>query len=267
MPIERLARDQLILSTVSAARPGAGPAGTAGVAEVALVLPLFGPARLLQSGRRAVLQPGDLALYETLQPHVLVGDGPAHRIRIRIDDLDLPLARIRRATAVRLVPHEPITDLAADYLRELVPHGGASVAVDTGVAAAGIELVRALIMSCAAPGYRLERQGGPAEQLIEYIRSHLGEPGLTPGRIAEAHHISVRKLYKLLSAQGISLGPWVRQQRLEGCRQELSTPACDCSITEIATRWGFGDPDSFGRAFRQAYGTSPRQWRIRSVHQ
>jgi AraC-like DNA-binding protein len=52
---------------------------------------------------------------------------------------------------------------------------------------------------------------------------------------------------------------------LEECRRDLAKPtarsATVAAIAAIARRWGFPDPTHFSRAFKDAYGVSPRQWR------
>jgi AraC-like DNA-binding protein len=99
-------------------------------------------------------------------------------------------------------------------------------------------------------------------RVTQYIRSNLADPGLSAAQIAAAHHISVRHLYNVLAAAGISLGDWIRTQRLEAVRNDLSRPAARAiPIAVTARRWGFRDPSHFGRLFRAAYGVSPRTWR------
>ncbi|WP_328876245.1 helix-turn-helix transcriptional regulator [Streptomyces sp. NBC_00287] len=94
------------------------------------------------------------------------------------------------------------------------------------------------------------------------MRAHLAEHDLTAARIARAHHISVRYLYKMLAQSGITLGDWLRANRLEQCRRELGHPqARSMTIEAIAHRWGFTSASHFSRVFKEAYGVSPREWR------
>jgi AraC-like DNA-binding protein len=99
-------------------------------------------------------------------------------------------------------------------------------------------------------------------RVMEYVRANLAEPDLTAAAIAAKHHISVRHLYNILARSGISLGDWVRAQRLEQCRRDLAKPGANSvTIAFIAQRWGFADATNFGRTFKAAYGMSPREWR------
>ncbi|MFD1275897.1 helix-turn-helix domain-containing protein [Streptomyces kaempferi] len=99
-------------------------------------------------------------------------------------------------------------------------------------------------------------------RILEYARAHLAEPGLNASRIAAAHHMSVRRLYKVMAVGGISLADWIRTHRLEECRNEFRRPAARLTTIEtVARRWGFTDMSNFGRIFRAAYGMSPRECR------
>jgi AraC-like DNA-binding protein len=95
-----------------------------------------------------------------------------------------------------------------------------------------------------------------------FIETNLGDPGLTPATIASHHHISVRTLHQLFSAEPEGVMATVRRRRLERCRQALATPSPHKQpIGVIATRWGFSSPGEFSRVFRKTYGETPRQFR------
>jgi AraC-like DNA-binding protein len=99
-------------------------------------------------------------------------------------------------------------------------------------------------------------------RVMAYVRLHLADQDLSATRIAAEHHVSVRQLYLTLSAGGISLGDWIRAERLEECKRELASPARDhMTIEAIAYRWGFASAPHFSRVFKAAYGVSPREWR------
>ncbi len=94
-----------------------------------------------------------------------------------------------------------------------------------------------------------------------YVRRHLTEPGLDAERIARAHAVSVRHLYRVCAAAGMSLEQEVIAQRLEAARVRLSSPAGrQRSIAATARACGFADASHFARRFRAAYGLSPREW-------
>ncbi|GII92187.1 helix-turn-helix domain-containing protein [Sinosporangium siamense] len=99
-------------------------------------------------------------------------------------------------------------------------------------------------------------------QIQGFIQQRLGEPGLAPAMIAEAHHISVRTLHRLFEARGCTVMDWIRTRRLDRCRHDLADPAlADRPIRAIAARWGFAVQPHFSRAFQSAYGMSPSEYR------
>ncbi|MYT26968.1 helix-turn-helix domain-containing protein, partial [Streptomyces sp. SID7760] len=85
---------------------------------------------------------------------------------------------------------------------------------------------------------------------------------LSPERIARQHHISVRYLHRLFESEGTTVGRYIRQRRLEQCGRELARRSRVVpTVSAVAQRWGFVSPAHFSRAFRAAYGVSPREWR------
>ena len=58
-----------------------------------------------------------------------------------------------------------------------------------------------------------------------------------------------------------TLGSWVRDQRLEACRETLRDPSNRQTVAEIAYRWGFGDQAQFSRAFKAQFGLPPKEYR------
>jgi AraC-like DNA-binding protein len=172
---------------------------------------------------------------------------------------------IRKVTAQRFSSANPVADLASTYFHRLARNlGGTSVAGGEAVAQPSIELVRAVITTHMCD-QRLARE--PLDttltlRIMEYVREHLSEHDLSPQRIAHHHNISVRHLYAVLARSEITLGDWIRTHRLEECRKDLAAPtAMSVTIAAVARCWGFTDATHFGRAFKETFGMSPRDWR------
>lgn len=97
------------------------------------------------------------------------------------------------------------------------------------------------------------------------VRSRLGDSGLDPETIARTCNISTRYLHELFRDANQTLGSWIRDQRLEACREALGNPACKQSVAEIAYRWGFSDHAQFSRAFKAQFGVPPREYREQAL--
>jgi len=95
-----------------------------------------------------------------------------------------------------------------------------------------------------------------------FIEERLADPHLTPTHVARHHHVSLRMLHKLFEEEPDTLAARIRRRRLERCRQDLHNPALRTrSVAAIAARWGFPQANHFSRAFRQAYGLTPSEFR------
>ena len=98
-------------------------------------------------------------------------------------------------------------------------------------------------------------------RIESFVRTSIGNPDLAPEAIAAACGISTRYLHELFRDTNQTLGQWIRDQRLNGCREDLKDPANRQTIAEIAYQWGFSDQAQFSRSFRAHFGLSPKEFR------
>jgi AraC-like DNA-binding protein len=234
--------------------------------SIFLSIQRVGSSLVAQDDREAVVRAGTLVIYDSTAPYALVDDNGLSQEFFRVPHaaLAMPHDMIRKACAVALSPGHPLTALTTDYLSRLASTPELLTAADAAaVGYPSIELIRAVI----ATHFGADALGADALQatlptrILEYVRRHLGDPGLCAEQVAAAHYISVRHLYKVLADSGIGLSNWIRTRRLEACRHELTRASAATTIAAVARKYGFSDMSSFSRAFRAEYGTTPRQWR------
>ncbi len=98
---------------------------------------------------------------------------------------------------------------------------------------------------------------GRVNRVIDYIKDHLTEP-LPIGKLARLAHFSPFHFHRIFRALvGEPLHACVKRLRLEKAIQQiLYSPGA--TLTEIALASGFASSSDFSRAFKQAYGFSPR---------
>jgi len=116
---------------------------------------------------------------------------------------------------------------------------------------------------------RLERTiaSRDVKRAIDYMHANLDTP-VTIAGISLTAGVAGRTLFKhFRDARGVSPMQYLRSLRFEKARQELLNAEAGMSVTEIATRWGFGHLGRFAVEYRKRFGESPSEtlWRRRSA--
>jgi transcriptional regulator GlxA family with amidase domain len=97
--------------------------------------------------------------------------------------------------------------------------------------------------------------------LTAWMLGHL-DGNLSVEALAERVNLCPRQFSRRFRVEfKSSPAAFVQRLRLDEARQRLSAPGC--SVESVANSVGFGDPDSFRRAFVQRYGVAPHQYRSR----
>ncbi|AWB21914.1 AraC family transcriptional regulator [Methylobacterium currus] len=161
-----------------------------------------------------------------------------------------------------LILHGGAGRLLADHLRSLATHSHAITSVDAGpIAQATLHMVAA----CVRPSLEAaERAMTPLDAARlrtakQFLRGHLRTP-LRIDAMAKALGLSRSQLYRLFEPEG-GIARSLARQRLAAIRAALDDPLDRRSIGEIGEAYGFGNGALLSRAFRQAYGVTPRDYR------
>lgn len=231
-----------------------------------LSLMLAGTGMLIQDDREAVLQAGDLAVYDTDRPYSLVFDDDFRTMVVMFPKhlISLPSDMIGQLTAVRISGQGGLGGMVVPYLTQLAGNLD-QLAGTTGARLAHSALDLVTTVFTRELGLD-EVSADPHRALVQRIRSYidrnLASTDLGPATIASAHFISTRHLHGLFQEQGVTVSTWIRTRRLEQCRRDLLDPMlADRPVAAIAARWGFVDAAHFSRAFKSAFGISPSEYR------
>ena len=231
-----------------------------------MVVQLEGSAWFEQSGRKALLSAGEWSIYDTARPYSvsnitdveqLVLLVPREKVLPRGLDPDDSLVRQYSArTGIGRLACEQIRtafdemstcdDETADELADSITH-----------------LIRhSLLERCGKPTDLSVRE--TLRDLIKsYVDRNLRDPGLSIERLTVAFNCTKRNLHKAFSGDGTTICNYIWRSRLERCRRDLDNPACSAkSITDVAFFWGFSSSTHFSRAFKEAFGVSPRAYRL-----
>jgi AraC-like DNA-binding protein len=220
-----------------------------------------------QDGRQAPLGSGDFAVVDLARPARWTV-AAEQAIYLMVPKALLPLRpdEVAGLGGVRFGGDRGAAALLASLASEAVAH------LDDYGPAEGARVGTALVdLLTAALAARLDRRDDlPPDSrrrallagIHAFIEQRLGDPGLSPGVVAAAHHLSVRSLHKLFETQPTSAAGWIRRRRLERCRRDLLDPALRIlPVSAIGARWGLPSPAHFNRAFRAAYGVTPGEYR------
>jgi AraC-like DNA-binding protein len=239
-------------------------------AEFLLGLQLDGETLSRQQGREIVLQAGDFTLFDSARPYEIAMRRSNRMLVVCISQVELRrrMANPEAVVGLGMSGASGLSGLLSTFLRrfwseccraQAMPVGGRFAdALCDFVASAYAELPQARPQLSSLVTAR-------REQVRDYIECHLHDPQLTPTRAAQALRISTRYLHRLFG-DGETAACYILRRRLEEAAHALRAGGQQHrTITQLAYQFGFNDPAHFGRAFRERYGVSPREYRQRAT--
>ncbi|MER7584171.1 helix-turn-helix domain-containing protein [Kitasatospora sp. NPDC097691] len=223
-----------------------------------------------QDGRESAVRPGEFSITDTSRVfRKRMGEGGEGFVFTSFlfprEELDVPERDLRALTATSFSGAEGSAALVATYLSQMAREAeGLDEAVGRRAAATALDLLALLVDDRSGRSRpQASRSAASLERVKEHILRNLRDPDLSPSTIAEANFMSVRFLHKLFQLDGTTVGGWIRTQRLERCSRDLLRPmAAELGVAGVARRWGFANSSHFSRAFRAAYGMTPRDWQV-----
>lgn len=235
-------------------------------------LGIRGQGRYEQDDRQSLLRPGGFHLIDLRRPHY-VNIEKSQEISILIFPRELLPVRdkdLRDLTAVPFSAQDPYSALVASLGRELIRHLDSYEADrDARIGTAFLDLLALSVTTRLDRAFAVPpetRERAMMTRIRAFIEQCIEDPDLSPAQIAAAHHISVRTLHKLFEAEDDTVAASIRHRRLERCRQDLLDAGLrDRPVGAVGARYGFRDAATFSRAFRDAYGLPPAEYRARSL--
>ncbi|HWW72308.1 MAG TPA: helix-turn-helix transcriptional regulator [Duganella sp.] len=107
------------------------------------------------------------------------------------------------------------------------------------------------------------KKGGLAPRCVKLAEDYLrvnARQAPTLSRTAQAAGVSVRTLSNSFRQfRGMTPMAYLREQRLEGMRQELLSAPSGATVAAIAHQWGYASLGSFAAAYFKRYGELPSQ--------
>jgi len=102
------------------------------------------------------------------------------------------------------------------------------------------------------------------DRVLDYVYAHL-EEDVSFDRLAEVACLSPYHWSRIYSAmRGETIAATIRRLRLQRAADRLANT--DLDLAAVAVRAGYSSADTFGRAFRDAFGMSPAAYRESGSH-
>jgi AraC-like DNA-binding protein len=222
-----------------------------------------------QCGKDVRCNPGGFILERSHEPYEFSHTEAADLWVLKIEAQALG-GRIRqpdRFCSLQFNASDGAGGLFADMLH-LIP-GRFDAMTDETRNTVGLQLIDLLVLALRADERTLTSGASTVRtahltRIESFIRRNLGDNDLSPESIARGCGMSTRYLHELFRDTNQTVGSWVRDQRLEACRETLADPANAMTVSEIAYRWGFGDHAQFSRSFKTHFGISPKDYRVQA---
>jgi AraC-like DNA-binding protein len=261
---QNLARAQLVHCACDPChgRRGRHEIGQSHEPSFGLLYILKGRESLQQAGREIVLEAGSFTLWDSTRPIEFGLPGELEKITLLLpQDAVTDLLPVAADLVMR-----PISGrrgrgaLLATHLRALVREGDA---LPAGLQPAVVRATLDLLVAAIEPEAESDEgayQRALRARIQDFVLAHLTDPALGPELVAASLGLSARQVHRLFNAGGVTLDRWIWRQRLQRCRDALKARP-RAPVSEIAYQWGFSDSAHFSRAFKAAFGVSPRAFR------
>jgi AraC-like DNA-binding protein len=223
----------------------------------------------LQSGREAILRPGDATICDTARPWTLSFDTDAEFIVCRLPTVAVRqrLIDIEDLVGTHLSAKSVGMGLLTPFLRSLLTHSELRAGDDRlgQISTILLDMVALTCTSSTLGDMQSGRMPSRHQNVLQHIDKHLTEPLLSVHSVAQQFGVGARSIQKMFASQGTTLGSYVLQQRLTFAAMQLRQQDAP-SVTAIALSSGFSDLTYFGRAFRRFFGVSPSEFRRTSCN-
>ncbi len=235
-----------------------------------LHLQLEGESINRQDQREARLAPGDITICDNSRPYEIIFEKPNRMLVFSIDDklLRRYIQYPQSISAIRISGQSGIGGLLSDFLKNVWQRclRDREFDINSGVTDTLLGLVANTYRQNAGSSAGHNSLGAAHRvRIVNYIEEHLGDPKLTPTRIAAAFRITTRYLHHLFSEEEETVARFILRRRLEECARALTSPSQrNRTITGIAFDNGFSSATHFGRVFRSRYAMAPREYRSRN---
>ncbi|NTY90419.1 transcriptional regulator FeaR [Pseudomonas putida] len=229
-----------------------------------IVHQVSGNAVMDHCGSQSVLTPGDLVLLDSSRPSDFYFSGMSEQISLLIPRHKLE----SNAQSTKLILNQKICSVSkvgavAGFIANQLFNDNDTGEDIEAIMDALVSLIRPTftVLDKQAFTYNEKVQKSYFEKAQRCIEAQLSNFELTPEIIASELGTSKRTLHRIFAQQGVSIGRYILDRRLDKCAAEFEAEDDIQKISAVAFAWGFNDVSHFSRAFKSRFGVSPRGYR------
>ena len=232
---------------------------------------LEGAAEIEQQDTKFTLRPGALAVVPGGIPYSVSYKEKGRRLILRIPHRvfhERILGRDNRDFRAHIYRGEGLVPIVIELFKALTLEADKLTEPEQyTLAESFLELLAAGLRSKTRSDERAPDRAHSARigRILAYLEEHYTDSELTPAKVALANGVSMRHLHNLFRQSGITVCKWIWERRLKTAREDLLDPAmAGKSISEIAFCRGFNDSAHFSRTFKDRFGITPRELRMKA---
>ncbi|TQC44844.1 helix-turn-helix domain-containing protein [Rhodococcus sp. WS4] len=234
-------------------------------------LQLSGSCHAEQNGRRCIVGPGSLVVFDTTRPYSIQYRESANDASWRVLSFRIPrehwYATIQAdaATAVAIDTTTGPGHLVGTMMSSLWCQRST---LDTTTARTLDRSFTDVLTAVASAqvGNATEPEDEQRDEALRRVVRHHIRCAIPLGRVtaegaAREAAISLRTLHRLFQSVGTTFSACVRDERLRGVMHDLETSPDSVTMGKIAARWGFCDSSHLTRTFQRYVECTPTQYR------
>lgn len=243
-------------------------AKTDGAEDFVFIFPLKKQLYFDQRGRSGFIDPGGVAILNSSEYYEAACSDDFENLTLKIP---CPVLRGRLPSIDNLCARENVANLtlsaavgqmAAKVMKPDMPW---SPDVADRLSGTLLDLICLMLETAHDPAQELEDRS-LAHMMFKrfsiHMKAHLSDCDLSPAKVAQAHRISLRYLFKIYKIHGTTFGHELMELRLqEARRQILIAYRTGHSLQQIAFLCGFSNQSHFSTRYRERFGESPRESR------
>ena len=209
-----------------------------------LIQQLGGSAQMWHRDRQAQVGPGDFFLVSSTRPALFTYAGLSIQASLHLPRATMAEAFGRHPAAGLHLPAGSVMARALNRALGRLGDGPDEI----------VELLAIAARNAEGHDLRL------TELALRLIACRAADPSFSPAALAGALDVSLRRLQRALSAEGISASTAIQDQRMGSVRALLRTRP-QMTVAACAQAAGFPDISRFTRDFRAQHGCTPGQFR------